>query len=296
MAFTWEWKMQGVCLGSLGARGQEIGISNFIIMNRKLILLLLTALIVIPSLEAQPGSWRQVGPSGIGYTTLFVASSDGALYTIENRGGLYQTNPATAVYVQIGMANYSNTILLLAGEKNVFTIERDGSLYRTNPINGIWVRLGDAGAWVNSIAGTVMSGNIYTIHSSGALYATNTITGVKKQIGKSEFGNTQFLFSANDKLYTIEKDGSLYEINPVDGSWKMIGLKGDWVHTIGGAMLNGKLYTIEEGGALYETNLTTGDWKKLGKSEFGKTKFMFAGIDKLYTVESTGNLYEINVN
>jgi hypothetical protein len=265
-------------------------------MNGKLILLFFTAGFIFHSGHAQPGTRRQVGPSGIGYTTLFVASSAGTLFTIESRGGLYQTNPATAEYIQIGMANYSNTILLIAGEKNVFTIEKDGSLYRTNPVNGIWVRLGDAGAWAKSIAGTVMSGNIYTIQSNGALYATNVNTGVWKQVGKPEFANTQFLFNANDKLYTIEKDGSLYEINPADGSWKMIGLKGDWIYTIGGAMLNGKLYTIEQGGALYETNLSTGDWKKLGKSEFGNTKFVFAGIDKIYTVETNGNLYEIDVN
>src|SRR6187200_3760397 len=97
---------------------------------------LLAAFVFSTIVYAQPGTWRQVGESGIWNNTVFVSSTDGVLYTIEKSGALYKTDPTTAAYTLIS-SQYGKTAGLVAGDKNIFTIETDGSLYRTNPSTGV---------------------------------------------------------------------------------------------------------------------------------------------------------------
>jgi len=54
------------------------------------------------------------------------------------------------------------------------------------------------------------------------LYETNPATGVWRQIGKAEFGKTQFMFGTDGSLYSLE-NGDLYQINPSNGSWVGVG-------------------------------------------------------------------------
>ena len=82
--------------------------------------------------------------------------------------------------------------------------------------------MGQAGDWKNTIAGATLNGRIYTVEQSGALYETNPATGIWRQIGKPEFGKTQFMFGTTSWLYSIE-DGDLYRINPSNGSWGAVG-------------------------------------------------------------------------
>ncbi|MCX6557293.1 MAG: hypothetical protein NTW95_07695 [Candidatus Aminicenantes bacterium] len=155
---------------------------------------------------------------------------------------------------------------------------------------GSWKVVGKTGDWAGTIAGVALDGRIYTAESSGALYVTDPATGVWKQIGKSDFANTKFLFAAGGKLLSIEKDGSLYAIGPVDGSWRGVGTAGSWAGTIAGTTLNGKMYTVETSGALYVTDPASGIWKQIGKNDFANTKFLFAAAGKLFSIEKDGSL------
>ena len=69
---------------------------------------------------------------------------------------------------------------------------------------------------------------------------------------------------------------------------------GDWSSTIAAVVLNDRLYTVEKSGALYDTDLTTGKWDQKGKSEFAKTRFLFAGSQNLLTIETDGSLYRVD--
>jgi hypothetical protein len=82
--------------------------------------------------------------------------------------------------------------------------------------------VGSPGEWKNTIGGTTLDGRIYTVERGGALYETNPATGAWRQIGKAEFGKTQFMFGADGSLYSLE-NGDLYRINPTNGSWVGIG-------------------------------------------------------------------------
>src|SRR6185295_16919233 len=106
------------------------------------------------------------------------------------------------------------------------------------------------GAWSNTIALTTMNGRLYTVETSGALYQTDLGTGKWIKIGKSEFGNTRYLFAGSQHLYTIETDGSLYRVSPANGSWGRVGAAGEWRNTIAAVAYGDRLYSLEQGGTL----------------------------------------------
>ncbi len=235
----------------------------------------------------------QLAVAGDWDNTIAAVVMNDRLYTVEKGGALYETNVSSGKWVQIGKQDFANTKFLFAGGQSLLTIESDGSLYRVSPTNGSWVQLGKSGDWKGTVAGTFLGGKLYTAESGGGLYATDSSTGVWRQIGKTDFGNTRHLFNNGDLLFSIESDGSLYRIKPTDGSWSRAKEAGGWKNTITSTVLNGKLYTVETSGALYETSLVTGAWKQIGKTEFGKTKFLFCANGWLYSIES-GDLYKIN--
>ena len=93
-------------------------------MNRKLILLFVTACFTSFTLTAQPGTWRQVGGAGVWANTLFADAANGTFYTIESSGALYKTHPSTGIYSQIGSQSYANTTMLFAGSKTFSVLKR----------------------------------------------------------------------------------------------------------------------------------------------------------------------------
>ncbi|MBK8952481.1 MAG: hypothetical protein IPM85_09565 [Chitinophagaceae bacterium] len=83
------------------------------------------------------------------------------MYSIEQSGQLYKTDPTAGTWSQIDTVSYVNTVQLYAGSKSVFTIEKDGSLFRINPDSGEWKRLGEAGDWANTIVGIATYGYLF---------------------------------------------------------------------------------------------------------------------------------------
>ncbi len=159
---------------------------------------------------------------------------------------------------------------------------------------GGWGRLGPAGAWKDTIAGTVLNDRLYTVEKTGYLYVTDLSNGTWKQLGKQEFDKTTAMYAAGGNLYTIETDGSLYRVDPRDGSWARVGPAGAWKNTLAGTTHKDFLYTVEASGALFVTDLTTGVWKQIGKQDFANTAGMWAAGDDLYTIEKDGSLYRVN--
>lgn len=288
--FMWLWRKKAVCLISFLNFRQKTG------MKTKRLLFLLAILFPGLCAHAQTVTWRQVNGPGTWSNTKFLSATNGMLYSIEQSGELYKTDPEAGTWVKIDTTSYANTVHLFAGNKNVFTIENNGSLYKINPVNGEWVQLGETGDWGNTIAGLATYGYLFTIQANGSLYATNTNTGAKLRIGKAEFGNVKHLFEAAGNLYSIEKDGSLYEISEADGRRKKVGTSNAWANSIAGAILAGKLYTIDGDGGLYITELASGRRQKAGAASFGKVSFMVAAKGTLYITEASGSMYEAGIN
>jgi hypothetical protein len=151
----------------------------------------------------KPGAWQK---------TIVGTVLGSQIYTVESSGALYETDPKTGVWKQIGKPEFGNTKFMFAVAGSLYTIETSGSLYQVSPQDGSWKGVGKPGAWQKTIAGTVLAPNIYTVESSGALYETDPKSGVWKQLGNPDFGNTVFMFPVSGMLYTIEKSGSLYEV------------------------------------------------------------------------------------
>jgi hypothetical protein len=164
-------------------------------------------------LQAQAGSWKQVGKAGEWAGTIAGVALNGKIYTMESSGAFYVTDPASGVWKQVGKNDFANTKFLFAAAGKLFSIEKDGSLYAINPGDGSWKRLGQAGAWAGTICGIGADNRIFTIEASGSLYETDTASGVWKQLGQPAFAATRFMFMCGNGLYTIEKGGSLYQVN-----------------------------------------------------------------------------------
>lgn len=199
----------------------------------------------------------------------------------------YQTNVAEAVRRRVTRSSWECFCILVL----VLAV---GALQQARADIGDRTRLGQAGGWKGTIAAVTVNNRLYTIENSGALYVTDLSSGNWKQLGKSEFANTRFLFGVGQYLYTIETNGSLYRVSQVDGTWGYLPNKaGEWKGTIAGSTLNGRIYTVESSGALYETNPATGVWKQIGKAEFANTRHIFSANGSLYTIED-GGLYRVN--
>jgi hypothetical protein len=168
------------------------------------------------------GAWSRVGQAGDWKRTRALVTLNNSLYSIENSGALYRTDLSSGRWVQVGKPEFANTEFMFADGQNLYTIEANGSLYRVNPANGAWSGVGGPGEWKDTIRGATLNGRIYTVERSGALYETNPTTGVWRQIGKAEFGKTQFMFGSDGSLYSLES-GNLYRINPNNGSWVGVG-------------------------------------------------------------------------
>ena len=168
--------------------------------------------------------------------------------------------------------------------------------YPAKVANRRWGQIGPAGAWKDTIAGTMFKGSLYTVESDGVLYVTDLSKGTWKEIGKPEFAQTKFMFAADNHLYTIETNGSLYQVNPRKGTWKQVGKAGAWKKTIAGAVLRDRLFTVVSDGGLYETDLASGTWKQIGQAEFAQTVAMFAAGNDLYTIEKDGGLYKVDAS
>ncbi len=246
-------------------------------------------------LQAQAGSWKEVGKAGDWAGTIAGVALDGRIYTVESSGALYVTDPSAGTWKQVGNKDFANTQFLFTAIGKLFSIEKDGSLYAISPADGSWNGVGKAGSWVGTIAGVALNNKIYTVETSGALYVTDPATGVWKQVGKNDFANTKFLFAAANKLFSIETDGSLYAISPADGSWKRLGQAGSWAGTICGIGAGARILTVEASGSLYDTDTASGVWKQLGQPAFAATRFMFMCDGSLYTIEKSGSLYQVNV-
>src|ERR1700712_5159469 len=74
------------------------------------------------------GNWIQIGKSGDWKDTNAAVMLDGQVYTTENAGGLWNTNPNTGTYRKIGKSEFANTKFLFADSKFLYSIEKDGTL------------------------------------------------------------------------------------------------------------------------------------------------------------------------
>ncbi len=246
-------------------------------------------------LPGQAGSWKQIGEPKAWTNTIAGVALNGKLYTVEQSGALYVTDPASGVWTQLGKPDFAATTLMMAASGKLFTIEQDGSLYQIDPANGFWKRLGTAGSWANTIAGVGLNGKLYTVEKSGVLYATDSTSGIWKQLGKPDFASTAFLLASADRLYSIEKDGSLYAIEPANGAWKRVGAAASWANTIAACGMPGAILSVERSGILYSTDPASGVWTQLGKADFASTRLMLPCSGSLFTIEHDGSLYRIDV-
>jgi hypothetical protein len=261
--------------------------------NLKVRLLFLALMIVAPfqTTFAGIGDKTRLGQPGDWKDTIALTTYNDRLYSVEKNGALYETDLSNGKWRQLGKPDFVNTRHIFAVNESLYTIEADGTFYRVSPADGSWAKVGQAGAWKNTLAGTVWNGRIYTIEINGALYETNPGTGVWKQIGKAEFAGTRYLFSSGSSLYTIEDNG-LYKVSTVDGRWSRVGTAEDWGGTRAAAVIGYRLYNCSKG-AIYETKLTNGQWVTIGKTGFADTTILFESGLRLYAIDSDGSLYSI---
>ncbi len=216
-----------------------------------------------------------------------------SLYTIEVGGALFETNLSSGKKTRVNNATFAKTKFLFAASSDLVMIDTDGNLHLIEQSSGAWTTIGKPGNWKNTTVGAMIGDTLYTVEREGQMYETNTRNGSWRQIGKTDYLRTKFLYSGGSKLYTIENDGYFYSINPSSGASQKIGNSNDWLNTNRSVMFAGKLYSTE-GGALYETDPSTGAWKKISK-EYIRADHLFGSGSSLYYIEFNGELYRINL-
>lgn len=261
--------------------------------------LALAGLMLLASLVAAPGAWKQLGKTADYANTIDGVAFGGKLYTIEKDGTLYATSLKDGTYKTLGKKEFANTRLLWASENDLISLERDGSLYRIDTMDGSWKGIGKKGDWKGTIAADVLGRYLYSVESDGKLYRTDLRSGSWGQIGKADFANTVYLGAVWDFIITIEKDGTMYKVDPKTGSWSTLMKAGEWGNTIAActmAEMGKYLYTIEKSGILYKTDLLANKYISLGKADFANTAFMtYAGDGKVVTIEKEGTCYLVEV-
>ena len=80
---------------------------------------------------ARAGAWRN---------TIVGAGLNGLLYTVEKGGALYETNPTTGMWRQIGKPEFAGTNALFGATGWLYSLKA-GNLYRINPSNGSWAAI-----------------------------------------------------------------------------------------------------------------------------------------------------------
>lgn len=148
--------------------------------------------------------------------TIAMAFRDGKIYTLEESGALYRTNPEDGKWEQVGTKSpYAGIRIMFPLGANLYTIgATTGNLSRVNPASGAYATVGATGTWKNATLAAPVGERFYTVsRQSGNLYENNASTGAWKTIGKTDYKNTRLLFGSGEKLYTLEEDGSLYEVS-----------------------------------------------------------------------------------
>jgi hypothetical protein len=186
------------------------------------------------AIDPTDGSRRQVGAAGDWKATIATAVLGNTLYSAETSGKLYETDLPTGKWQALGKADFANTTQLFTAGGMLYSLEKDGSLYSISRQDGSWERLGPGGDWKGTLAGTVHAGKLFTVESSGCLYETLLNNAKWKQVGKADFANTRFLFSAGEALANLEANG-----NPKN------------VQRLPAAFSGEALYSIEADGSLY---------------------------------------------
>jgi hypothetical protein len=92
--------------------------------------------------------------------------------------------------------------------------------------------------WKGTLAGTLHAGKLFTVEASGCLYETLLNNAKWKQVGKADFANTRFLFSAAESPPNLEANGNLKNVQRLPAA-------------LGGEAL----YSIEAEGSLYRIKL-----------------------------------------
>lgn len=261
----------------------------------RFVLALTTILTLASPLFGDALERERVGTPGVWKETLSVSVINDWIYTTEQNGGLYRTNPYTGAWTQLGEKVFGETKFMFALGGWLYTIENDGSLYRVSAGNGGWRRMGEPGAWFDTVAGAAVpfdqrDGALMTAESNGRLIATAS-NGLRMQVGKADFNNTRFMFLVDTGLYTLEADGSLYQVNPANGSWRRIGESGAWPDAIAGTGMGSRLYLVGEDGSLVEVTPTTAASRQISPAGMQETRFLFAAAGALYSIEQSGDLY-----
>ena len=161
-------------------------------------------------IDPADGTWRRSGPAAGWANTIAGATLDDTLYTVESGGALYASDPATGTWRKVGTPDFAATSFLFAVDDQLVSIEKSGTLYLINPADGSWKQVGDAGAWENTVAGTVLDGTLYTVERSGALYAADVETGTWTAAGTG-FDGTRFLIASGGRLCGIDADGNFFQ-------------------------------------------------------------------------------------
>ncbi|MGD9874843.1 MAG: PQQ-binding-like beta-propeller repeat protein [Kiritimatiellia bacterium] len=244
-----------------------------------------TVLAEVKTAVGKPGDW---------VNTVAGAVLDGKIYTVEQSGRLYATDPASGTWTAVGEAGFSGGTFLVALNGALYFFDGDGSIFRVDPSTGAREQVGRAGDWINTIAAAAPGGKICTVEASGKLYVTDPATGAWSGVGEADFGNTAFAVAVDGRLYTIEKGGAIYEVSVEDGSWKPAGnFVGD---VAAAAALNGQIYAAGLDGSLQVVDPASGEAATLAADGVANAQFIFACGNDLLMLDRAGNLFSVSTS
>ncbi|MFO0658294.1 MAG: hypothetical protein U0165_00455 [Polyangiaceae bacterium] len=164
------------------------------------------------SIDAEDGSYAKVSNDGQWGTAKAVTTSRGRLLIRDENGKLYELDPWTKEYREIGTSTWTSSWLVEGGTDTLVSIESSGTIYRINTKTGNYDKVGKDNEWEGSLAVAGRGGSLFIFSSTGTVYSVNIWDGSYVQIGESTGWSPKFAVMGDYYLYTFENDGSLYEI------------------------------------------------------------------------------------
>jgi hypothetical protein len=257
-------------------------------------LVLLLTVLVAGIANAQSGATNMIGPEGGWSATVYATVLNEKLYTVENNGGIYETDLTTTEKKPIGPASFGNSRFIFSANSSLYVIDFNGTIFKVDPATAKKEKVGIEGAWSDITVIAVCKDLLFTIDKKGTLKSTNLITNATRELGSS-YINVVSLFATTDKVYLLEGSGKVNEMNPLNASQKPVSGVGTWASIIAGCGYKGGVYMIDKIGVLASMDTGAGTKTKMGKAEFRQATFLFGANGMLYFIENTGNLYEIKL-
>lgn len=200
--------------------------------------------------------------------TLYAATSDGQLCTLDTSNGIAQI---------IGSTGVTLFDIAVDPQGRLFGVDIQSNLYRIDPATAAITQIGALGTFVNSLAFSP-AGVLYGANTS--LYTIDTSTGAATLVGNLGGYNSagDLAFDNQGRLFLTDDANELVNVNPLTGVGKLVG-------GIGVSQIFGLAYGAD--GVMYGLSNSSNEIVSINLSTgLGTLATTYSGINGIYGADA----------